>query len=387
MKNITEPEIMRIPLEEVCLNILATGLTRSCRSFLCHAAQPPPETSVAVALDRLREIGAITVHEHYESLTPLGRHLAQLPLDARLGKMLIYGALFKCVDPISTIVACLSAPRSVFASSFDDASQGSARLSKFIHQSSDFLTLVNVYDSFVEAESSGVAKTFCYQNFLNYATLQEVRQAKALYIDLLCNIGLLDSREVGISSAGRRLDRRQLRTCNYNVNSENEGLLHAVVLGGVYPNLARVTVPDGSNRCGKPLHLEQKTENLVVHASSANHRLPVLLPSVWLAFREKLSTNARRITVSVTCFVSEMAILLFANDLTVKHFERKVVADDWIEVVVAARTAVTIRTIRSQLDRLLTLYFERHLGHSRGDVTVQSTLDSTVDSIVKLFAR
>jgi hypothetical protein len=105
---------------------------------------------------------------------------------------------------------------------------------------------------------------------------------------------------------------------------------------------------------------------------------------LWVAFGEKLGTSGKRISVSTTCFVSEMAILLLASDLKVKHFERKVIVDDWIDVSVAARTAVTIRIIRSKLDRLLTSYFESNLGHSRDE---PSKLDSTVDSIVKLFEQ
>ena len=42
------------------------------------------------------------------SLNPLGYHLASLPLDVRLGKALIFGALLRCADPVLTIAAALS---------------------------------------------------------------------------------------------------------------------------------------------------------------------------------------------------------------------------------------------------------------------------------------
>ena len=41
-------------------------------------------------------------------LTPLGQHLARLPVDVRLGKMLVLGAMFGCLDPVTTAVAVLS---------------------------------------------------------------------------------------------------------------------------------------------------------------------------------------------------------------------------------------------------------------------------------------
>jgi ATP-dependent RNA helicase DHX36 len=43
-----------------------------------------------------------------ENLLPLGRHLAQIPLDPHTGKMILFGAIFGCLDPILSIAACLS---------------------------------------------------------------------------------------------------------------------------------------------------------------------------------------------------------------------------------------------------------------------------------------
>lgn len=48
-----------------------------------------------------------------QPLTPLGEHLARLPLDVHLAKMLVYATVFQCIDPILTIVAALS-NRSIF---------------------------------------------------------------------------------------------------------------------------------------------------------------------------------------------------------------------------------------------------------------------------------
>lgn len=50
------------------------------------------------------------------TLTPLGRQLASLPLDPRLGKMLLLGSLCGCLDLILTVAAVLAASRPVFFS-------------------------------------------------------------------------------------------------------------------------------------------------------------------------------------------------------------------------------------------------------------------------------
>ena len=42
------------------------------------------------------------------NLTPLGFHLAHLPVDPQIGRMIIMGALFSCVDPVLSVAASLS---------------------------------------------------------------------------------------------------------------------------------------------------------------------------------------------------------------------------------------------------------------------------------------
>lgn len=80
MKATSEPELRRVPLEEICLSILASGFARSCHDFLEKAPQPPPRDSVQAALDILYDVGAIMIDNKSECLTSLGSHLARLPL-------------------------------------------------------------------------------------------------------------------------------------------------------------------------------------------------------------------------------------------------------------------------------------------------------------------
>lgn len=107
-----EPEMRRTRLTSLCLEIKA--LTKNfCRidgedstvlAFLSKAIDPPDEESVKLALDDLHAIGALTSEEE---MAPLGWHLLKFPVDPHCGKMIIYSALFSCVDPILSIAACL----------------------------------------------------------------------------------------------------------------------------------------------------------------------------------------------------------------------------------------------------------------------------------------
>ena len=54
-----------------------------------------------------------------EELTPLGRHLTLMPLDPRVGKMLVFGALLHCASPVLTIAAAMGHGRQIFYSPAD----------------------------------------------------------------------------------------------------------------------------------------------------------------------------------------------------------------------------------------------------------------------------
>ena len=94
------PELLRTPLEEVCLQIKLLQL-KDVASFLSDCLQPPAPVAVRTALELLVNLGALTAKEE---LTELGEYLAALPLDPRLGKMILYGAAFQCLDPSQTAV-------------------------------------------------------------------------------------------------------------------------------------------------------------------------------------------------------------------------------------------------------------------------------------------
>lgn len=68
---------------------------------------PPQPQSISNAVSLLRKIGACHPSDHV--LTPLGQHLASLPVNVKIGKMLIYGAILGCLEPI----VCLMMQRSL----------------------------------------------------------------------------------------------------------------------------------------------------------------------------------------------------------------------------------------------------------------------------------
>lgn len=74
-------------------------------NFLLLAPDPPSPNTVKTAIENLECLGAL---DKDENLTPLGEYLSQLTIEPHLGKMLIFSVIFKCLDPILTIVASLA---------------------------------------------------------------------------------------------------------------------------------------------------------------------------------------------------------------------------------------------------------------------------------------
>ncbi len=75
--------------------------------FLSAALDPPSRANVSRAMSVLREIGALRPGDP-ATLAPLGLHLAALPVDVRLGKMLVFGAILGCLQPVVSSICARS---------------------------------------------------------------------------------------------------------------------------------------------------------------------------------------------------------------------------------------------------------------------------------------
>ena len=129
----TMPEIKRVPLEGLCLQIQLQRMSGGIAGFLGKALEPPEEDSIKSAIKTLRQIGAL---DEKENLTSLGQHLASLPVDVRVGKMLLYGAVLGCLGPVLTIAAVLGG-RSPFVAPLDKRDDADAAKRMFAEDQSD----------------------------------------------------------------------------------------------------------------------------------------------------------------------------------------------------------------------------------------------------------
>ena len=98
------PEMLRLSLQDLVLRVKICKLG-GIEKTLSEALDPPSSRNIQRAIDSLVDVKALTA---MEDLTPLGRQLARLPLDVFLGKLILLGTIFRCLDAMLTIAALLS---------------------------------------------------------------------------------------------------------------------------------------------------------------------------------------------------------------------------------------------------------------------------------------
>ncbi len=170
----TDPEILRTNLASVVLAMAALGLGDVAEfPFL----DPPDRRHVRDGVQLLEELGALDPDERDRArrLTTLGRRLAALPVDPRLGRMVLEAERLGCVREVLVIAAALSIqdPRERPA---DQRQAADERHRRFADDTSDFLALWNLWQYLREQQralSSSAFRRLCRAEFLHYLRVRE----------------------------------------------------------------------------------------------------------------------------------------------------------------------------------------------------------------------
>ncbi|WP_440864032.1 ATP-dependent RNA helicase HrpA [Symbiopectobacterium purcellii] len=169
----TDPEILRTNLASVILQMTSLGLGDIAAFPFVEA---PDNRNIQDGVRLLEELGAIATAEngHYR-LTPSGQQLAQLPIDPRLARMVLEASKTRCVREVMVITAALSIqdPRE---RPLDKKQASDEKHRRFVDKSSDFLTLVNLWNYLREQQqalSSSQFRKQCRSDFLSYLRVRE----------------------------------------------------------------------------------------------------------------------------------------------------------------------------------------------------------------------
>ncbi|CAI5735369.1 unnamed protein product [Peronospora destructor] len=361
-------EIHRVSLEQLCLQIKKLEFG-SIKVFLSKAIEPPAEDAIDAAIQELVDIAAFRivspkknlhvdikrVDDEEVVLTPLGNHLAMLPLDARIGKFLVYGSILRCIQPVAIIAACIS-NRNPFLMSMSDpemrAKQDALKKELGGSWKSDHLLLWKLVERYVPLRGQKMKREFCRDIGLSYDTMESILDLKQQYLQQLDNIGFYES----------------CNADNLNENSNAPRIIKAALCAGLYANVAQVVYPEqkyfqSAHGAVEEDHNAKQIRYFVRSTTEADQRERVFLhpsscnftqtnyDSPWLLYTELVQTS--KIFVRESTMVNPYALLLFGGQLVVIHEKNLLTLDGFIRFNAVARIGVLIKSIRQHLDRLL----------------------------------
>ncbi|XP_061570302.1 putative ATP-dependent RNA helicase DHX57 [Cololabis saira] len=365
------PEIQRVPLEQLCLRIkiLDVFAEQLLESVFSRLIEPPAVGSLDAARQRLQDLGALTADER---LTPLGYHLACLPVDVRIGKLMLFGAIFRCLDSALTIAASL-AFKSPFVSPWDKREEANEKKLAFAVANSDHLALLQAYKGWCSAAKNGYKAGFiyCRENFLSSRSLQEIASLKRQFAELLSDIGFV--KEVLRARAIERMSKNgtdgvlEATGPEANLNSDNIRLMSAMLCAALYPNVVQVRSPQGNYKMtskgamkmqpkANELRFITKSDGGVhVHPSSVNYTVRHY-DSPYLVYHEKVKTS--RIFLRDCSMVSVYPlVLLGGGQVNVELHKGEFIIsldDGWIRFAAAShQVAELVKELRWELDKLL----------------------------------
>ncbi|CBX96538.1 similar to DEAD/DEAH box helicase [Plenodomus lingam JN3] len=352
-----EPEIRRVPLEQMCLNIKAMGI-QDVSAFLASALTPPESTAVEGAIKQLSQMGAITDSE----LTALGRHMSMIPADLRLSKLLVYGATFGCLEASLTIASVLTA-RSPFISP-RERDQGTRdefdRLrASFSNGQGDLLVDLRAYEQWSALRSKGVSardiRAWCQDNRINPNTMFDIASNRSQYLSTLKEISFIHSNYHSNDTSSHGM---------YNKHNANDALLRALIAGSFNPQIARIQLPDKRFAAGIAGAVELDPEARMIKYFNQENGRVFVHPSSTLFSSQTFSSTATFIAyfnkmMTSKVFIRDItpfnaySLLMFGGQIQVDTLGRGLIVDEWIRLRGWARIGVLVSRLRGMLDRVL----------------------------------
>ncbi|KAI2641453.1 P-loop containing nucleoside triphosphate hydrolase protein [Hypomontagnella submonticulosa] len=337
-----EPEIRRVPLEQLCLSVRAMG-TRDVGGFLGRTPTPPAVTAVENAIKMLQRMGALDGEE----LTALGQQLAMIPADLRCGKLMIYGAIFGCLDE-SVAIASILSTKSPFVSPPDKRDDAKAARMRFSKGDGDLLTDLRAYQqwSAMEGTPQRQLRQFCDENFLSYNTLMDISATRTQYYSALAELGIRDNRPAG--------------------SQASPALVRALTASAFTPQIARIQFPDKKFATSMSGAVEldpeartikyftQENGRVFIHPASTLHDAQGFPGgAAFMSYFNMMATS--KIFIRELTPFNAFTLLLFSGAIELDTMGRGLVVDGWLRLRGWARIGVLVSRLRGMVDNIIAL--------------------------------
>ncbi|PPQ80799.1 hypothetical protein CVT25_001924 [Psilocybe cyanescens] len=360
-------EMKRVDLSNVVMHVKALNFPgMSVENVLAAAIEPPEAARVAAAMKDLQMVGAL---DSAKNLTSLGRVLLQIPVDAQMGRLVLYGSFFRCLDPALTLAAILT-NRDPFMTPMHLKEQARKVKNSWTTEGfrSDPLATLKAFDVWWSMQSRGEyisANRFCVDNFLSKPTLLMIQKIKAHLLQALYRAGV-----IGVSAGGALA----------NVDANNVAIKGLIVPPALNTNrdsfpllTALITIasqPKFGVRTSERSFRTSTDKVAAIHPSSVNHPKK-MSESVMensppnekqlYAFAEKrrndsLGTGGQTFLVGTTRLDPLTYILFGAYHVEV--VERGLECDDWLPIVGDVRVLDEIQRLKRSMESCMLRVFE-----------------------------
>lgn len=368
----TTPEMQRTPLESVMMQVKAISRA-DVREFLGRALDPPKMSALEATHERLVIAGAVHAGGYDAKLTPLGRYLADLPIDIRLAKLLVLGALCGCLEPLLHIAALLSSRPIIAAGMQRDEGAAKAR-SAFVRGNSDLLTNAAIFSAYLgrrhRRERPREIRAWCESLGLSANALQDAEMTRATLARSLEDLGLVDGAYLSAWRTHGPSWPASHHACD--AHSGNTNLVRALLVAAMWPGLARVDVPGeryAASAAGavlkeahaKEMHyFDEHDGRVFVHPGSSLFSATQFKSNYVSVFSKSASAGGKTYIREVS-EAPLYGLLLFGGPLHVEHDIGGITvstgtapsADAWVRMRAAPRIGVLCRQLRTLLDGVL----------------------------------
>ncbi|KAL8736920.1 MAG: hypothetical protein Q9181_002199 [Wetmoreana brouardii] len=344
-----EPEVRRVPLEQLCLSVKAMGVS-DVPNFLANALTPPESLAIDKAMNLLRRMGALERDE----LTALGRHLSIIPADLRCGKLMVYGATFGCFEACLTVAAILTA-KTPFFSPPNKRDESRATRASFAPSQGDLLCDLNAYQEWSQLRyrsNHRDLRLWCDENLLSSQLLHDISSNRSQYLSSLQDAGFIPPQydpEFHDS---------------LNAHNSNPALIRALIAGAFNPQLARIEFPDKKFATSISGAIEvdpeartikffnQDNGRVFVHPSSTLFDAQGFTGnSVYMSYFNKMATS--KVFIRELTPFNAYTLLLFGGPIELDAHGRGLIVDGWLRLRGWARIGVLVSRLRMMLDDVL----------------------------------
>ncbi|WEV41582.1 DUF3418 domain-containing protein [Bifidobacterium sp. ESL0682] len=182
----TEPEILRTSLGAVVLHMLSVGVARTADDVTHFGFIDPPDTrSVSDGFNELTELKAIARKHGEVRLTHTGRQLSRIPIDIRLGRMILEAAQKSTPNTLAAVLVIVAFLSLQDPRERPDAIRAEADRvhNRYADETSDFLTALNMWDHIFgpdegnDGNHTGNAKLrkICKSEYFSFIRLRQWR--------------------------------------------------------------------------------------------------------------------------------------------------------------------------------------------------------------------